>query len=116
MLKTSKLSEKIHVFRKEKQRDSSGYLINSFNFLFTLYANLKFNSGSETISAAVISKNNVSIRVRWDEKSEQIKENDIIKWKNKTINILAVLPEMDTRRYIDIVGEIGVINDDNLMG
>ena len=116
MLLTSRFTEKIKVFRKEKKRDNNGDLINTLSLIGELYACFKFNSGSETIKSGIIAKNAVSIRLRWDKVSETITANDLIEWNNKTINILSVLPEMVTRRYIDLVGEIGVIDSDNLMG
>ena len=116
MLKTSRFTERISVFRKEKQTDSNGDLINAFTLIGEFYACFKFLSGSETIKSGIIAKNAVSIRLRWDKVSETITANDLIEWNGKTINILSVLPEMVTRRYIDLVGEIGVIDSDNLMG
>lgn len=116
MIKTSSFTEKISVFRKEKQRDSNGYLINTLVLIGEFYANFKFNSGKETIKNGIIASNNVSIRLRWDKNAIKITANDIVKWQDKSINIKAVLPDMATRRYIDLVGEIGVINDSNLMG
>lgn len=116
MLKTSRFTERIAVFRKEKQTDSNGDLINAFISIGEFYACFKFLSGSETIKSGVIAKNTVSIRLRWDKKAEKITANCIAKWNDKAINIISVLPDMETRHYIDLVGEIGVINDANLMG
>lgn len=116
MLKTSRFTERIAVFRKEKQRDNNGDLINILTPIGEFYACFKFLSGSETIKSGVIAKNTVSIRLRWDKKAEKITANCIAKWNDKAINIVSVSPDMETRAYIDLVGEIGVINSDNLMG
>lgn len=116
MIKTSRFTERISVFRKEKQRDNNGDLINVLTPIGDFYACFKFLSGSETIKSGVIAKNTVSIRLRWDKKANEITANCIIEWQNKSINIISVLPDMETRAYIDLVGEIGVINNDNLMG
>lgn len=116
MQKTSSFTEKITVFRKEKTRDSIGYLVNTLSELGSFYANFKFNSGSETIKSGIIANTMLSVRLRWDSKSELITQNDIIKWKDKTLNIKAVLPDMATRRYIDLVCDFGVINLENMNG
>ena len=116
MIKTSRFTERITVFRKEKQTDNNGDLINALTLIGEFYACFKFLSGSETIKSGVIAKNTVSIRLRWDKKASQITANCKAKWGEKAINIISVLPDMETRAYIDLVGEIGVINGDNLMG
>ena len=59
MLKTSRFTERIAVFRKEKQTDSNGDLINAFVSIGEFYACFKFLSGSEIIKSGVIAKNTV---------------------------------------------------------
>ena len=73
----------------------------------------KHHLRNEFIKSGIASSNNVSIRLRWDSKADKITANTVVIWTDKTINITAVLPDMDTRAYIDLVGEIGIANSNN---
>lgn len=116
MLKTSKFIEKIEVFRKVETQDSQGDIVNNIVSVAILWADIRFLNGKEFIKSGIASSNSVSIRLRWDSKSDKITANNIVKWKDKIINITAVLPDMETRAYIDLVGEIGITNSNNMLG
>ena len=113
MLKTSKFIEKIEVFRKVETQDTNGDVVRNLVSIAILWADIRFLNGKEFIKSGIASSNSVSIRLRWDSKADKITVNDVVIWKDKTINITAVLPDMDTRAYIDLVGEIGIVNSNN---
>ena len=116
MLKTSKFIEKIEVFRKVETQDANGDTVRNLVSIAILWADIRFLNGKEFIKSGIASSNSVSIRLRWDSKADKITANDVVIWKGKTINITAVLPDMDTRAYIDLVGEIGITNSNNRLG
>lgn len=116
MLKTSKFIEKIEVFQNVETQDSQGDIVNNLVSVAILWADIRFMNGKEFIRSGIASINSVSIRLRWDSKADKITANNIVKWKDKTINITAVLPDMETRAYIDLVGEIGITNSNNRLG
>ena len=116
MLKTSKFIEKIEILKKVETQDSQGDIVNNIVSVAILWADIRFLNGKEFIKSGIASSNSVSIRLRWDSKADKITANDIVKWKDKIINITAVLPDMETRAYIDLVGEIGITNSNNMLG
>lgn len=116
MLKTSKFVEKIEIFKKAETRDGNGDLVQNLAPVAILWADIRFLNGKEFIKSGIASSDSVSIRLRWDSKADKITANDVVIWKDKTINITAVLPDMDTRAYIDLVGEIGITNSNNRLG
>ena len=110
---TAKLNERVVIFRKEKQLLNDGTEEYALNEIGNYYANIRFQSGKEVIKSGVIAANTVLIAIRF---SDKITANDIILWRGKYINITAVNPDYTGRKYTEIIGEIGVINADNLMG
>ena len=110
---TAKLNERIVIFRKEKQLLDDGTEEYALNKIGNYWANIRFQSGKEMIKSGVFATNTVLITIRF---SEKITANDIILWREKYINITAVNPDYTGRKYTEILGEIGVINEHNLMG
>ena len=110
---TAKLNERIVIFRKEKQLLNDGTEEYSLVEKANLWANIRFQSGKEIIKSGVIATNTVLITIRF---SDKITANDIILWRGKYINIQAVNPDYTGRKYTEIIGELGVINEHNLMG
>lgn len=115
-MNTAKFSQRVSVIRKVQTTDADGDIAVLMQNLGSVWANLKFLSGSETIKAGVVATNAVSVRVRKTPFTDTITANDLLEWENKPLNIKAVLPDLDSMKYIDFVCEIGIINSENAMG
>lgn len=116
-MRTALLQEQITLFRKTNaQRNSFGQVESEWQAISTLYANVRFVSGKELIKSAIVAENNVSVRVRADSISRTITADDRIEWNGKTMAILAVNPDLITHKYIDLVCQYGILNEQNPNG
>ena len=116
-MKTALLQEKITLFRKtQNSRNSFGQVMIEWQKMTELFASVRFLSGKETIKSTVLAENNISVRVRTDSISRTITADDRIEWQGKTMAILAVNPDLVSRKYIDLVCQYGILNKQNPNG
>ena len=110
-------NQSVELYRKtDAQRDKFGQVLTNWTLVAELFADLRFKTGKEQISSAIIEETSVSVRLVWDEISEHISADDCFKWNGKWLTIQAVLPDLNSMNYIDFACSFGKIGEENQYG
>lgn len=95
-----KLNKRITIQQQSSSYDAAGQLVEDWSTFATVWANIKFNSGSETIkSDAIASTVKASIRIRY---KQGVSAGMRVAYKDAVYEILAVMPHVGENRYVDL--------------
>lgn len=95
-----RLNKRITIEQQSTAYDAAGQLVESWSTFATVWADIKFKSGSETIkSDALVSTVPASIRIRY---KQGITAGMRVKFKDSVYEILAVIPHVSENRYVDL--------------
>lgn len=102
-----RLNDRVIVQSKTKTRDALGQSIEAWSEFITLWANVRFKTGVEFISAdKEHAATQASCRINW---RTNITTEMRLTFRGVVYNIIAVLPD-DKRRHVDLVIEAGLSN------
>lgn len=105
-----KLNKRITIQQQSSGYDAAGQPVDEWATFANVWANIKYNSGSETIkSDAMASSVNASIRIRY---KAGIDAGMRVVYQGTKYEIMSVLPHVDEKRYIDLI--VKVINEVSL--
>lgn len=98
-----KLNRRVKIQQLAAGQDALGQPVQTWSDLATVWANIKFNSGSETIKATAESSTaKASIRVRY---RADITAGMRVLHGTTVFNIVAVLPDEQSRQHVDLACE-----------
>jgi SPP1 family predicted phage head-tail adaptor len=99
-----RLNKRITIESQAVTFDAVGQQVESWSTFATVWANIKHNSGAETIkSDSITSTVKASFRIRY---KSGIDAGMRIKYQTSLYRIMAVLPHVEDKRYVDIVAEL----------
>ena len=95
-----RLNKRITIQEQSSSYDAAGQPVESWSDFATVWADIKYNSGKETIKAdAMASTAKASIRIRY---KQGINAGMRVVYQTTTYEILAVLPHVAEKRYLDM--------------
>ena len=96
-----RLNKRITIQQKSSTYDDAGQQVESWNTFATVWADIKHNSGIETIkSDAIASSVKSSIRIRY---LVGVNAGMRVNYSGLQYEITAVLPHVNEKRYVDLV-------------
>lgn len=99
-----KLNKRIIIESQSLTFDDVGQQVETWATFATVWANIKHNSGAETIkSDAITSSVKASFRIRY---LKGLDAGMRVKYETSTYRILAILPHVDDKRFLDIAAEL----------
>jgi SPP1 family predicted phage head-tail adaptor len=99
-----RLNKRITIEQQSTTYDAVGQLVESWSTFATVWANIKHNSGAETIkSDAITSTVRASFRIRY---LQGVDAGMRVTYQSSLYRITAVLPHVGDKRYLDIVAEL----------
>ena len=103
-MRAGQLNRRVTIQQLSSGQDALGQPVQTWTTVTTLWAHILHSSGLETIKAnAEMSVVRASVRVRY---TRQITTGMRVVADGFTYNIVAVLPDMETRQYTDLTCEV----------
>lgn len=100
-MRAGALNERIEILARVKSLDDAGATSFKWQHLTSVWANIRHESGKETLSHDVITASvRASVRIRW---RSGITPDMRIKTVNGVYEIEAVLPDLGGRVFVDLV-------------
>lgn len=108
MIRAGDLNRRVVIQRRAAEQDSLGQPVEAWEDVAPVWASMLFVTGKEyALASGEVSRAEVSIRVRW---RTDLTARMRIVHAGVNYNILAVLPDMVGREYVDLPCSTGANN------
>lgn len=95
-----KLNKRITIQQQSLTYDDAGQQVESWSTFASVWADIKFKSGKETIKAdALASTVMASIRIRY---KQGVNAGMRVQYKDEQYEILSIMPHVNENRYVDL--------------